>query len=80
VVEQVGLIVTGPGHVAVRPQQRGGDVEFLAEVDDVVDPVCPVGNGKPAGLVEQQSAARCASARRGAPPPVGCWVLSRAAV
>src|SRR5689334_19792745 len=55
--EQILLIVAGPCHVAVRPQQRGGHVQFPADVGDVVDPVCPARNRQPAGLVEQQPAA-----------------------
>jgi hypothetical protein len=31
------MIFTDPRHVAVRPQQRRGHVQFLADVDDVVD-------------------------------------------
>src|SRR5262245_31059231 len=43
--------------MAVRPQQYRGHVQFLAAVDDVVDPICPAGHRKPAGLVEQEPAA-----------------------
>jgi hypothetical protein len=51
--EQLRLIFADPGHVAVRPQQHGGHVQFLAEVDDVIDPICPARHREPAGLVEQ---------------------------
>ena len=56
-VEQIPLILTDPRHVAVRPQQHGWYVDLLADVDDVVDPVHPASDRKPAGLVEQHSAA-----------------------
>src|SRR5919112_4808706 len=56
-VEQILLVPADPRHVAVRPQQHGGRVEFLADVDDVVDPICPPPHPEPARLVEQQSAA-----------------------
>jgi hypothetical protein len=36
---QLLLVVTDPRHVAVRPQQRRGHVQFGAFVDDVVDPI-----------------------------------------
>ena len=39
--EQLLLLFTDPRHVAVRPQQHRGHVQLLADVDDVVDPVCP---------------------------------------
>ena len=55
--EQFCLVVAGPGHVTIRPQQHGGHVQFLAGVDDVVDPVGPALHREPAGLVQQQSAA-----------------------
>ena len=51
--EQILLVVTDPRHVAVRPQQRRGHVQFLADVDDVVNPICPARHREPAGLVEQ---------------------------
>ncbi len=51
--EQIRLIFAGPGHVTVRPQQHGGHIQFLAAVDDVVDPVGPPGDREPAGLVEE---------------------------
>ena len=51
------LIFADPRHVAVRSQQHCGHVEFVAGVDDVVDPVRPAGHREPAGLVEQQAAA-----------------------
>ena len=54
--EQTLLVFTDPRHVAVRPQQRRGHVQFLADVDNVVDPICPARHREPAGLVEQQSA------------------------
>ncbi|GII69519.1 hypothetical protein Sme01_19950 [Sphaerisporangium melleum] len=41
VAEQILLVIAHPGHVAVRPQQHGGDVRFLAGVDDVADPSGP---------------------------------------
>ena len=37
--EQILLVFTDPRHVAVRPQQRRGHVQFPAFVDDVVDPI-----------------------------------------
>ena len=37
--EQLLLVFTDPRHVAVRPQQRRGHVQFPAFVDDVVDPI-----------------------------------------
>jgi hypothetical protein len=43
--------------VAVRPQQRRGHLQVLADVDEVVDPIRPPGHRKPAGLVQQQPAA-----------------------
>ena len=49
-VEQVLLVVAGPGHVAVRSQQHGGHVQLVADVDDVVDPV-----GRPQPLVEGEA-------------------------
>jgi hypothetical protein len=39
--DQFLLIVTDPRHVAVRPQQHRGDVQFLADIDDVVEPDLP---------------------------------------
>jgi len=51
--EKFLLIFTDPRYVAVRPQQHGGHVQFLADVDDVVDPICPARRRKPAGLVEE---------------------------
>ena len=51
--EQFLLVFTSPRHVAVRPQQRRGHVQFLADVDDVVDPIGPARDREPAGLVEQ---------------------------
>ncbi len=54
---EILLVFTDPRHVAVRPQQYGGHVQFLADVDDVVDPVRPARHREPARLVEQQSAA-----------------------
>ena len=55
-VEQVLLVVAGPGHVAVRSQQHGGHLQLVADVDDVVDPVRPSRDGELTGLVEQQPA------------------------
>src|SRR6266540_1643541 len=55
--EQIRLVFADPRHVAVRPQQRRGHVQFLADVDDVVYPICPARHREPAGLVEQQSTA-----------------------
>ena len=49
----IRLVFTDPGDVAVRPQRRRGHIQFLADVDDVVDPVCPARHRKPACLVEQ---------------------------
>src|SRR5712691_6148125 len=37
--EQLLLVFTDPRHVAVRPQQRRGHVQFPAFVDHVVDPI-----------------------------------------
>jgi hypothetical protein len=51
--EQILLVFTDPRHVAVGPQQRRGHVQFLADVDDVVDPLCPARHREPAGLVEE---------------------------
>jgi hypothetical protein len=46
--EQLLLILAGPRHVAVRPQQHGGHIEFLADVDDVVGPTAqPSTEGRP---------------------------------
>jgi len=59
--EQILLIFTDPRHVAVRPQQRRGHVQFLADVDDVVDPVCPTRHREPAGLVERSPRPPCIS-------------------
>jgi hypothetical protein len=39
--EQILLIFTDPRHVALWPQQRRGHIQFLADLDDVVDPICP---------------------------------------
>jgi hypothetical protein len=39
VVEQVALVVAGPGHVAIRSRQNGRWVQLIAAVDDVLDPV-----------------------------------------
>jgi len=55
--EQIRLIFADPRHVAVRPQQRRRHVQFLTDIDDMVDPIRPPGDREPAGLVEQQSAA-----------------------
>ena len=55
--EQILLIFTDPRHVAVRPQQHRWHAQFLADVDDVVDPVRLARHREPAGLVEQQPAA-----------------------
>ena len=55
-VEQVLLVVAGPGHVAVRSQQHGGHAQLVADVDDVVEPVRPSRDGELTGLVEQQPA------------------------
>lgn len=50
------LVVTDPGDVAVQAQQCGGYVQFLADIGDVIDPVCPARHREAAGLVEQQPA------------------------
>jgi hypothetical protein len=47
------MVLTDPRHVAVRRQQRRGHVQFLADVDEVVDPIRPARDREPAGLVEQ---------------------------
>ena len=59
--EQILLVFTDPRHVAVRPQQHGGHVQFLADVDDVVTP------GTAA-----RSARGCCPARRRPPGAVRC--------
>jgi hypothetical protein len=51
--EEICLVFAGPGHVTVRPQQHGGYIQFLAAVDDVVDPVGPPGDRESAGSVEE---------------------------
>lgn len=43
--------------MAVRPQDHRGHVQFLADVDDVVDPIRPALHREPAGPVEKQAAA-----------------------
>lgn len=55
--EQVRLVLAGPDHVAVGPQQHGGHVQFVAGIDDVVDTVLPARHGELAGLVDQEPAA-----------------------
>jgi hypothetical protein len=55
VAEQFLLIVTHPRHVAVRSQQRRGDVQLVADVDHVVHTVGPAGHREPAGLVQLES-------------------------
>jgi hypothetical protein len=51
--EQIRLVFADPRHVAVRPQQHRGLIQFLADIDDVVDPIRPARHREPAGLVEQ---------------------------
>ena len=53
----VPVVLADPRHMAVRPQQYRGRVQFLAGVYDVVDAVRPARHREPAGPVEQQSAA-----------------------
>ena len=53
--EQILLIVADPGHVAVGPEEHGGHVQFVADVDEV-DPIRPPRHREPAGLVQQESA------------------------
>src|SRR4051812_15659658 len=55
--QQARLIVADPGYVAVRSQQYGRHIEFLADVHHMVHPVRPAGHVEFAGLVEQQSPA-----------------------
>ena len=51
------LIFTGPSDVAVWPQEHCGHAKFLADVDDVVDPVRPSCDRESTGLVEEEAAA-----------------------